>query len=259
MPITFSSKLCLFLIFFLFLSCASRKDVVYLQDIENTKTTANALSYEPVLKNDDLLSIIVSADDPEITYMFNIPQIQGNYQVEETQSNIRTYLIDSYGQIEFPVLGKITLAGLTRKQAVNELTEKVRPYIKNPTINMRILNYKIAVLGEVTRPGTFTMKSERITVFEALANAGDLTIFGKRDNILIIRENNGTKSYNRVDITNSDFINSDFYYLTQNDVVIVEPNKTRINSSKIGPDVQALLGLAGLVVSSLSLIILLTR
>jgi polysaccharide export outer membrane protein len=259
MRVSFFTKLLLLFFSIFFLSCASKKDIVYLQDVDTTKITTNSFSYEPVLKNDDLLSIIVSADDPEVTYMFNIPQIQGNYQVDESQSSIRTYLIDSYGQIEFPVLGKIKLAGLTRSQAVKELTDRVRPYIKNPTINMRILNYKIAVLGEVIRPGNFNIKSERITLLEALANAGDLTIYGKRDNILIIREKNEIKTYNRVDITHSDFINSEFYYLTQNDVVVVEPNKTRVNSSVIGPDLQALLAIVGLVLSSLSLILLISR
>jgi polysaccharide export outer membrane protein len=129
-----------FLLFILLQSCASRKNVAYLQDVNNNSNSQTEANYEPVLKNDDLLSIIVSANDPEITYMFNIPQIQGNYKVDESQSSIRTYLIDSYGQIEFPVLGKISLAGLTRSEAIKELTQKVKPYITNPTINLRILN-----------------------------------------------------------------------------------------------------------------------
>ncbi|MCA6422560.1 MAG: polysaccharide biosynthesis/export family protein [Flavobacterium sp.] len=253
MRASFFTKLLLLFIPIYFLSCASKKDIVYLQDVD-TINASNSYSYEPVLKNDDLLSIIVSADDPEVTYMFNIPQIQGNYKVDESQSSIRTYLIDSYGQIEFPVLGKISLAGLTRSEAIKELTQKVKPYITNPTINLRILNYKVSVLGEVIKPGSYTFNSERVTLLEALAIAGDLTIYGKRNNILIIREKNNQKTYNRVDITNSSFVNSEFYYLTQNDVIVVEPNKTRINSSSFGPNVLGIISAASIIISILILL-----
>ena len=249
-------SLLIVILFLLLQSCASRKDIVYLQDIDANKSEETKYSYEPILKNDDLLSIIVSADDPEITFPFNIPQIQGNYQISDNQSGIKTYLIDSYGYIEYPVIGKVKLAGLTRKDAVQQLTDKIKVYITNPTINLRILNYKIAVLGEVVSPGNYTLQSERITVLEALSLAGDLTIYGKRDNILIIREKEGVKSFNRVDITKSDFINSEFYYLTQNDVLVVEQNKTRINSSVIGPNISVLISATSVL---LSLIILLTR
>jgi polysaccharide export outer membrane protein len=250
-------KLVFILSLFVLQSCASRKSVAYLQDIDNTGNSNSVSSYEPVLKNDDLLSIIVSADDPELTYMFNIPQIQGNYKVSDNQDGIKTYLIDNNGEIIFPVLGKIKLAGLTRTQAVQFLTDKVRPYIaKNPTINLRILNFKFSVLGEVNKPGSHIINSERITLLEAIANAGDLTIYGKRDNILLIREKDGTKVYNRIDITKSDFINSEFYYLTQNDVVVVEPNKTRVNASAFGPNVTAIISATSVVIS---LLILLTR
>jgi polysaccharide export outer membrane protein len=253
MRVSFFTKLLLLFFSIFFLSCASKKDIVYLQDVDTIKAS-NSFSYEPVLKNDDLLSIIVSADDPEVTYMFNIPQIQGNYKVDESQSSIRTYLIDSYGQIEFPVLGKISLAGLTRSEAIKELTQKVKPYITNPTINLRILNYKVSVIGEVIKPGSYNFSSERVTLLEALAIAGDLTIYGKRNNILIIREKNNEKTYNRVDITNSSFVNSEFYYLTQNDVIVVEPNKTRINSSSFGPNVLGIISAASIIISILILL-----
>ncbi|MCZ8330783.1 MAG: polysaccharide biosynthesis/export family protein [Flavobacterium sp.] len=245
-----------FLLFILLQSCASRKNVAYLQDVNNNSNSQTEANYEPVLKNDDLLSIIVSANDPEITYMFNIPQIQGSYKVNENQDGIKTYLIDTKGEIEFPVIGRIKLAGLTRTQAIDKLAEKIKPYITNPTINLRILNYKISVLGEVNKAGNYTINSERITLLEAIANAGDLTIYGRRDNILIIREKDGKKTYNRIDITKSDFINSDFYYLTQNDVVIVEPNKTRVNSSAFGPNITATISALSVIAT---IILLITR
>lgn len=245
-----------FLLFILLQSCASRKNVAYLQDVNNNSNSQTEANYEPVLKNDDLLSIIVSANDPEITYMFNIPQIQGSYKVNENQDGIKTYLIDTKGEIEFPVIGRIKLAGLTRTQAIDKLAEKIKPYITNPTINLRILNYKISVLGEVNKAGNYAINSERITLLEAIANAGDLTIYGRRDNILIIREKDGKKTYNRIDITKSDFINSDFYYLTQNDVVIVEPNKTRVNSSAFGPNITATISALSVIAT---IILLITR
>jgi polysaccharide export outer membrane protein len=146
------------------------------------------------------------------------------------------------------------LAGLTRSEAIKELTQKVKPYITNPTINLRILNYKVSVIGEVIKPGSYNFSSERVTLLEALAIAGDLTIYGKRNNILIIREKNNEKTYNRVDITNSSFVNSEFYYLTQNDVIVVEPNKTRINSSSFGPNVLGIISAASIIISILILL-----
>ena len=238
------------------LSCGSRKDLAYVQNVDSKDALTTLTSYEPILKNDDLLSIIISADDPEITYPFNIPQIQGNYKVSENQTGIKTYLIDSYGEIEFPVLGKIKLAGLSRKQAVEKITIRVKEYITNPTINLRILNFKFSVLGEVNSPGNYTIDSERITLFEALGKAGDLTIYGKRKNILLIREKDGVKTFHRIDITTSDFITTEYYYLTQNDVIVVELNKTKVNASAYGPNVPAIISAISVV---LSILILLTR
>ncbi|MFN3754454.1 polysaccharide biosynthesis/export family protein [Flavobacterium sp.] len=231
----------------LLVSCASRKDLTYLQNVDALQNSKASLNYEPKLQNDDLLSIIVSADQPELTIPFNMPQIQGNYQINQNQNGIKTYLIDAYGFIEFPVLGKIKLAGLTREEAVVKLQTAIKEYIINPTINLRILNYKVSVLGEVARPGTYTISSERITLLEAISQAGDLTIYGKRNNILLIRESEGKMTYNRVDLTKADFIGSPFYYLTQNDVIVVEPNKTKMNSSVVGPNVTT-------IISALSLL-----
>ncbi len=252
----FSTKAaCLFLITSLFLfSCASKKKIVYLQDIDNQKSYDASLRYEPTLQPDDLLNVIVSAENPEVTVPFNLPQIQGNYQLNENQSNIKTYLIDNDGFIEFPVVGRLKLGGLTRTQAINALSEKVSFYIKNPSINLRILNYKISILGHVLKPGSYTIPSERITLLEALSLAGDLTIYGKRNNILVIHEEEGKKTYNRVDLTKVDILNLEHYYLSQNDVIYVEPNKTAVNSSSVGPNTG--LYLSGLTVL-LSLILVL--
>ncbi|HQW68034.1 MAG TPA: polysaccharide biosynthesis/export family protein [Flavobacterium sp.] len=241
----FSNVLATLLSVCLFLSCASRKDIAYLQDVDNQ--TLASISYEPVIKSDDLLSVIVAASQPDLTIPFNLPQVQGNYQDGDNQAGIKTYLVDSEGNIDFPVIGKVKLAGLTRTQAKNLLEEKIKEYIINPSVNLRMLNYKISVLGEVNKPNTYKIVSERITILEALSLAGDLTIYGKRDNILVIREIDGKKTFNRLNLTNKDFVSSPFYYLNQNDVVLVEPNKTKMNSSVIGPNISV-------TISALSLI-----
>jgi polysaccharide export outer membrane protein len=134
------------------------------------------------------------------------------------------------------------------------LEDSIKEYIKNPSVNLRILNYKFSVIGEVNNPGTFKIESERVTLLEALSQASDLTIYGKRSNILIIREINGKKEYNRVDITKADFINSPFYYLVQNDVIVVEPNKTKVNSSVIGPNITVTISALSLLTTILLII-----
>lgn len=232
----FKNVFLLLLLFRSLTSCTSSSKLVYLQDANASKAESKSAAYEPKLQADDLLSIIISAENPENTIPFNMPQIQGNYEIGNNQNGIKTYLIDNKGDIDFPVIGKVKLGGLSTREASAKLSGLISEYIKNPGINLRILNFKISVLGEVNRPGSFSVSSERVTLLEAISNAGDLTIYGKRNNILIIRENNGVKTYDRVDITKSEFVSSPYYYLTQNDVVVVEPNKTRINASVVGPN-----------------------
>jgi polysaccharide export outer membrane protein len=172
---------------------------------------------------------------------------------------MQLYLVDASGSIDFPVLGKLKVGGLARSAVVQLFKEKIGIYIKNPIINFRITNFKVAVQGEVSQPGTYTVNSERVTLIEALTMAKDLTIYGKRDNILIIREIDGVKSYNRVDITKADFINSPFYYLAQNDVIYVEPNKNRINASAVGANTGVFISISSILIGLISLIITTTK
>lgn len=248
------TKACLFLtMFFLFFSCASKKDIIYYQNIDETNITQNTASYEVKIQPDDLLMIIVSAEDPEIAIPFNLTVISlpnvNNLQSVTNQQTLQTYLVDKNGNIEFPVLGKLQVGGLTRTEVLQILKDKIGVYIKNPIINLRITNFKISLQGEVTLPGTYSVASERITLIEALSMAKDLTIYGKRDNILIIREINGVKSYNRVDITKADFINSPFYYLAQNDVIYVEPNNTKVNAAAVGPNTSVIISAISILIS----------
>lgn len=239
---------------FLLSSCATRKDIVYMQNIEQKDAYDSAKKYEVKLQPDDLVNIIVSAENPEITMPFNLPQIQGNYDLNDKQTAIKSYLVDNDGFIEYPVIGKVKLGGLYRSEAIALIRQKVSEYIKNPSINLRILNYKISVLGEVVHPGTYSIQSERITLLEALSLAGDLTIYGKRNNVLVIHEEDGKKTYRRYDLTQAEMLDSQNYYLAQNDVVFVEPNKTRVKNSSVGQNTALML--SGLTVI-LSMIIVL--
>lgn len=241
-------------------SCASREKVLYFQNISEINNES-VVKYEPRLQPDDLLMIIVSASDPEAAAPFNLPIVgvsgnNGSADITNSQLRYQTYLINNNGDIQFPVIGNLKLGGLTRSDALVKLNAELEKYINNPIVNMRILNYKVSVMGEVARPGTFDIITERITLPEAISKAGDMTIYGNRSKVLVIREVDGKKTYNFVDITKSDFINSPFYYLTQNDLVYVEPNKTRINSSAVGPNTSVIISSVSVLIT---LIALLTR
>lgn len=244
-------------------ACATREKLQYYQGIEQA-VQQDTLTYNPTLKQDDLLLIIVSAQNPEAVRDFNLASYgvigDGSSSIARpdlagTQLRYQSYLIDNQGNIQFPVLGTIKIGGLARHEAVNLLQEKIKQYVNNPIVTLRILNYKVTVQGDVARPGTFSTNTERITLPEALSMAGDLTITGRRDNILIIREIDGKKSYNYVDLTKADFINSPFYYLSQNDVVYVEPNKTKMNSSVVGPNISIILTSVSLLITIVALLI----
>lgn len=248
------------LVVILLFSCASRKDVVYYQDIDTISPVETSNSYEVKLQPDDLLLIIVSAEDPEIAAPFNLRSI--SVEDSGTRQNVvagqltnQLYLVNAFGTIDFPVLGKLKVGGLTRTEVLKTLQGKIGAYIKKPIINLRIMNFKVSVQGEVTSPGTFNVISERLTLMEALTMAHDLTIYGLRNNILIIREINGVKSYSRVDITKSDFINSPFYYLAQNDVVYVEPNKNKVNGAAVGPNTGVIISITSLLITLITLLL----
>lgn len=233
-----------------FVSCASREKLVYLQNIESQNGQAS-VSYEPIIQPDDMLQIIVAAKDPETAIPFNLPTLGPSSNLISQQ----TYIVDYQGNILFPILGTLHLGGLSRSQAISLLNDKLTAYIKEPQINFRILNFKVAVEGEVNKPGLINVVSERITLLEALAQAGDLSIYGKRDNILVIREQNGSKTFTRVDLTKADFFQSPYYYLAQNDVVYVEPNKTKINASAVGPNITVIFTGISLLITIVALTI----
>ena len=246
-----------YLIILLLFSCKSKKEIIHFQNIDSLPSQKSN-SYEIKIQPDDLLLIIVSASDMESAIPFNLTAVTSSSIVRQDalgQQAPQLYLVDANGSIDFPVLGNLKVGGLSRTEMMKMLKDKIGTYVKTPIVNFRIMNFKVTVQGEVTAPGTYSSASERITLIEALSMAHDLTIYGKRNNILIIREIEGVKTYNRVDITQADFINSAFYYLAQNDVVYVEPNQNKINGAAVGSNTGVLISLSSLTITVIALLI----
>ncbi len=234
---------------FIVTGCASRKDIVYFQGDEEILKEAN--KYTPTIQPDDQLVITISARDFEATKPFN--QVNYYYQ-REGEERLLTYLVDAEGNIEFPVIGKIKLGGLTRTEAITKIKSLLSEYIIDPGVAITISNFRITVLGEVAKPGTFTLPNERITVLEALGLAGDMTINGVRKNVMVIREVDGEKQIYNLDLTAKDVLNSPVYYLKQNDVVYVEPNKAQINSSTYSRNTSVIISVASLIITVISVL-----
>lgn len=250
------SKRPLFVFFILlFFSCTPKKDILYYQNIDDMVST-KLNSYEIKIQPDDLLTINVSAEDPSITAPFNLnpANVIGEGSKGGAKSTIDDYLVDDEGYINFPELGRIKLGGLTRSEVLNLFQKKIGAYIKNPIITVRVKNFKVAVHGEVNGPGIVESQTDRLTLIEALTKVGDLKSTANRKNILVIREIDGVKSFFRVDVTQSDFINSPYYYLAQNDVIYVEPkNRT------LSPDVTLVTTISSLLLTAVSFILVLTK
>lgn len=222
--------------FLCFVSCTPR-NLAYFSDLQEVSEYTEPIQNSSVAKiqPDDLLSISITSPSPEANAQFNrgenmTPGTISNYNISSgTTNNLyrEGYLVDENGFINFPVLGKVQLAGLTRNQAIEKFAAELQPHLKEPIINIRFLNYKITVVGEVNRPATFTIPTQKINILEALGMAGDMTAFGKRENVLVIREEDGVRKMTRLDLNKKDVLNSPYFYLQQNDVVYVEPDKMK--------------------------------
>lgn len=231
-------------------SCASRKDIVYFQgNISEIEKAAS--EYTPVIQPDDQLVITVSARDFEATKLFN--QVNYYYQ-REGEERLQSYLVDAEGNIEFPVLGKVELGGLTRPEAMTKMKTLLKEYIIDPGVIINIINFRITVLGEVNKPGTFTLPNEKVSILEALGLAGDLTINGVRNNVSVIRETENGKQVYNLDLTSKDILSSPVYYLKQNDVVYVEPNQARVNASAYSSVIPVFVSVAGLIITVISVL-----
>jgi len=229
--------------------------MVYLQP-DSTQINTLYDQYVPKIQTNDILTIVVTAADPKVTAPFNPASTMstGN-MTQATDMALRpTYTVDNDGYITLPLLGKVHVLGLTRIQAIEKLRSELTQYIKDPGVNINFNNFRVSVLGEVARPGSFIMPTERVTVLEALGMAGDMTIRGIRDNVLLIREIDGQKTMHRLDLTKESTLNSPYYYLAQNDVIYVEPNKAQINNSKLGANTNIIISIAGLIITVISVL-----
>ena len=221
----------------LFTSCGSLKKVTYFQDVDQ----ANLPEYEylaesqlKILPNDNLY-ITVSSLQPTGAIAFNSVSIGANYNINLETLAISGYLVDLDGFINFPVLGPIRLGGMTKNEAIEYLQVRISDYIKDPVVNIRFLNFRVTIMGEVIRPGVYSSTEEKLSILEAIGRAGDMTIYGKRENVLIIRAVNGENKSYRMDLTSPDIFMDPNFFLKQNDIVYVQPNKTRAASSAVNP------------------------
>lgn len=250
--ISFSNSAILLSLVLLLNACASRKEIAYFNDISKTSPVQDKVA--PLLKfqSGDILSIQIVATELESTLPFNLPDLSTGSQMPNYTNGIANqqgYLIDLAGNIEMPAIGTVRALGLTRSELISEIKIKLQPHIRTPVVQIRLLNFKVTVLGDVRLPGTFTIPNERISILEAIGIAGDLNITAIRKNVLVIREIDSVKTSYRLDLTSSSILNSPVYYLKQNDVVYVEPNRAQRNSASINSRAGILISGASLLLS----------
>lgn len=213
------------------------RNIVYFSDLPKDKPVITEKIRDdrgPVIKPEDLLSITVVTLNPESNMLFNtgiLLPVGGGSGMRQQQGNndaAQGYLVDDQGYIEFPVLGRVKLAGLTREEANNKLTADLQEYLQQPIVKVRYMNFRVTVLGEVSSPSVVTAMDDNMNVIEALSMAGDLTLYGKREDVLVIREENGIRTMARLNLNDSRVFDSPYFNLHQNDVIYVEPDKAKV-------------------------------
>ena len=223
-------------------SCNTSKSVAYIQNSDSISYDNSRFLYDAKIMPKDQLTISVNTVNPEASLPFNLI-LQNSYQQGRTVSSgiggtLMPYLVDNEGYINFPVVGRLKVLGLTKTECQDLILEKIRPFMaeaENPVVTVVMSSYSVSVLGEVNRPGSFQVGREKISILEALAQAGDLTIYGVRDKVKLIREDaTGKKEIHTLDLTNANIVNSPYYYLQQNDIVYVEPNKVKAQNARVG-------------------------
>ncbi len=240
--------------------CSSYRNVPYLQNPQIVNNFGEELSlYDARIMPKDLLVITVNTTDPLVAAPFNLI-VQSSISTSitaTTQPALQQYLVDNNGEINFPVLGRLKVGGMTKREAENLIKERLKPYVVNeePIVTVRMVNYKIAVLGEVNRPGMFTISNEKVNILEALAMAGDMTIYGVRDDVKLIREReDGKREIIKLNLTNAAIVTSPYYYLEQNDIIYVKPNKMKAKNADIGTTTSLWLTSVSILVSIASLL-----
>ena len=226
-------KSALFLAVIFLASCTTGRNLVYFSDLNSGTSNQTPIQNDivPRIQPDDILGIVVNSQNPESNLLFNsgmmLPPSSTTGASAATSRPIEGYLVDPNGEINFPTVGKVKLAGLTKEEATDKITGIVGKSVKMPIVTIRYLNFHVTVIGEVNKPASFTVPTEKINILEALGLAGDMTAFGRRDNVLIIREKDKVRSTTRVNLNNKALLNSPYFYLQQNDIVYVEPDKVK--------------------------------
>ena len=241
-------------------SCRAPKNVAYLQNSDYVDLSSEYL-YDAKIMPKDILTITVNTVNPEAAAPFNLTVSNVfNNQSRSTYSQpvLQTYLVDNEGNIDYPVLGSLKVGGLTKAECEKLIHDKIMPFLnanENPVVTVRMSSYSISVLGEVARPGSYQVSREKINILEALAQAGDLTIYGVRENVKLIRENaKGHKEIHTINLNDANLLTSPFYYLQQNDIVYVEPNKVKSRNSSIGQSTTLWISATSILISMASLL-----
>lgn len=247
-------------------SCGSSKHIAYFQNADSISYAASKGLYDAKIMPKDLLTITVSTTDPKVAQPFNLSvtqTLQSGGQLATGGGSLQTYLVDNNGFINFPVVGKLQVGGMTKRQCEDLICKSIKPYMadsENPIVTVKMASFKVSVLGEVKSPGIYTVDQEKISVLEALARAGDMTIYGLRENVMLIREDaTGQKNVVRLNLNDANLINSPYYYLQQNDVVYVQPNKVQSQNSAIGSSVTIWFSVLSVVTSIASLVVTILR
>lgn len=249
---------------FILTACGSSEKVVYMENVNQLKTEADKTLFDARIMPKDLLTITVSTINKEAAAPFNLTVLKsGSDNMLSTQPALQTYLVDNDGTIDFPIIGTISVSGLSKKECETMILEKIRPYLaesEKPIVTVRMSSYSISVLGEVKNPGSFQVSREKINVFEALAQAGDMTIYGIRDRVRLIREDtSGKKEIHMLDLTDANIINSPYYYLQQNDIVYVEPSKVKKQDARVGSMTNLWFSATSILVSLASIIVTIAK
>jgi polysaccharide export outer membrane protein len=256
-----------FIIGLLLISCktTTASNLDYMQNVERVAAEQLVKAQTSTIQKGDQLVILISAKDQDVVKPFNQnyassqltqPSAPGGNMPNNglTTFSGPTYIVDSEGNIDFPVIGTLNTVGKTMVEFKDELRDKVLQYVKNPTVNIKISNFQVTVLGEVNRQGEYNIPNGQGTIFTALGLAGDTTMYGKRDDVLIVRTEDGIITKNRISLLDDNFINSPFYHLKQGDVIYVSANKTKEKTSKLDPNTPIYVSVAGIVVTILALV-----
>ena len=246
-----------FLVFYIisaFFGCSGVKNIAYFQNlgaVDSLKSTNMVGFTEPTIQSDDILAISIFTIDPLTGMQINQVATQAMQEDVSAKNAINGFLVDKNGEIELSIIGKLKLLGLTTFQARDLIREKASLDYKNPNVQVRFANFKINVIGEVNRPALYTLPNEKVTVLDAIGLAGDLTLYGRRENILVIREYAGKKQYSRLNLYDTNIFQNPYYYLKQNDIVYVEPHKSK-TSALNAPTRTSI----GLIISAVSVLVL---